>query len=45
MNRDELIRDFSEIEWPFAPYDADARAEIAERLARTGRLGISLISY
>ena len=45
MNRDEILEKFNEIEWSFAPYDENARSEIAERIARTGRLGASLISY
>ena len=45
MNREKIIDKFNDIKWPFAPYDDSARAEMAERIARTGRLGTSLISY
>lgn len=43
MDRDELmIRKFGEIEWPYAPYDPEARKQLAERIDRTGRLGTNL---
>ena len=45
MDRNEIVRKFNEIEWPYAPYDHEARKQMAERIARTGRLGANLISY
>lgn len=45
MKKDEIIKKFNEIEWPYAPHDNEARKEMAERIARTGRVGSKLIPY
>ena len=46
MTRDQILLSLEQVEWAYAPYDqSGALQEIAERIARTGRLGTSLISY
>ncbi len=45
LNRQAVIDALDECEWAFAPNDKGACAELAERIARTGRLGTNLISY
>lgn len=45
MDRNSVIEVLDAVEWPFAPFDLDACQELANRIARTGRLGQNLISY
>lgn len=41
----EIIVELDKIQWAFAPEDLDAARNMAKRIARTGRLGSSFISY
>lgn len=46
LDRDAVLAEMSAIEWSFAPNETSgAVQEMAERIARTGRLAASLISY
>jgi len=46
VSSDQVLLSLAQVEWAYAPYDeSGALQEIAERIARTGRLGTSLISY
>lgn len=46
MNRAAILQALETGEWPYAPNDqSGALQELATRIARTGRLGTSLISY
>jgi len=45
MKRKEVLEKLDEIECTYAPEDYEACVELAERIARTGRLGTNLISY